>query len=284
MKTIALVTGLAVLFPAAVYAEATPETLTVVTLNLWHDQHDWPSRLAVILPVLRELRPDVICLQEVLQHAGLRNQAETLADSLGAVAYFASVDPVGAPKRYGNAILTRHPVLHTDGRNLEPLNDYRTAAHVRIDFAGRPIDVYDTHLHHTPEGGPIRATQVRDLLAFIDSTRAQGPLVLAGDFNAELDTPELRLLAPAFEDAYRVLHPSAGRDEARTYNPIFGTAPGSIDHVFVARSAGARLEPLRCDVIFRTPGPDSVWASDHFGLMARLGVGGRAKRAEREGH
>jgi endonuclease/exonuclease/phosphatase (EEP) superfamily protein YafD len=60
-------------------AVATTDTLTVVTLNLWHDQRDWPKRLSAILAEMRRIRPDVLCLQEVLQHPELRNQAETSA-------------------------------------------------------------------------------------------------------------------------------------------------------------------------------------------------------------
>jgi len=251
--------------------------LTVVTLNLWHDQHDWPKRLQVILGTLRELQPDVICLQEVLQHEHLRNQAETLADSLGYTAFFASVDGPERPKRYGNAILTRHRVLATSSRNLLPLDDYRVVAHVRIDVPGRPVDVYDTHLHHTPEGGAIRAAQIRDLLAFVDSTRGDGAVVLAGDFNAELDTPEMEAITRRYDDVFRSLHPDAPRAEAATYNPFFGIAPGAIDHVFVPRDSRRRLAPRRCEILFRSVGPDSVWASDHFGVAAWLGAdrGGR---------
>jgi endonuclease/exonuclease/phosphatase family metal-dependent hydrolase len=178
-------------------------------------------------------------------------------------------------KRYGNAILTRHPVLRTGGKNLAPLDDYRTVAHVRIDYRGRVVDVYDTHLHHTPQGGSIRARQIRDLLAFIDSTRADGAVVLAGDFNAELGTREMRLLATGFVDAFRSLHPSATRAQAATFNPNMGGDPGAIDHIFVSKVARTRMRPLACDVIFRSPGPDGVWASDHFGVVARLGMDGR---------
>jgi endonuclease/exonuclease/phosphatase family metal-dependent hydrolase len=235
--------------------------------------------LSVILAEMRALHPDVLCLQEVLQHGSLRNQAETLADSLGYHMHFTSVDSVHRVKRYGNAILTRHRVLHAGGKNLDPPNDYRTVAHLRIDWLGHVVDVYDTHLHHTPEGSSIRATQIRDLLAFIDSTRGDGAVVLGGDFNAELETPELRLLARDFVDVFRAVHPSATRSEAVTFNAIFGVDPGSIDHVFVSKSARVRLAPRACDILFRNVGPDSVWASDHFGVVARLeGAGGRAQR------
>jgi endonuclease/exonuclease/phosphatase family metal-dependent hydrolase len=253
----------------------TADTLTVVTLNLWHDQHDWPSRLRVILTEMRRVRPDVLCLQEVLQNPNLRNQAETLADSLGCHMRFASVDGPERPKRYGNAVLTPHRVLASGERNLDPVDDYRAVAHLRFAWRGREVDAYSTHLHHTPLGGAIRTKQIRHLLAWVDSTRGTGPLVLAGDFNAELGTPEMDLVTARHADAFRVAHPNAGRAEAVTFNSRFGVDPGAIDHIFVERKGASRLTPVECDVIFRSVGPDSVWASDHFGVVARLRSEGR---------
>jgi len=249
------------------------DTLTAVTLNLWHDAHDWPKRLPVILAGLRSVKPDVVCLQEVLQHEKLRNQAETLADSLGFHLRFASVDGPERPKRYGNAVLTPHNVLASGERNLDPADDYRAVAHLRFAWRGREIDAYSTHLHHTPQGGPIRTKQIRHLLAWVDSTKGKGPVVLAGDFNAELGTPEMDLVTSRYVSAFRSVHPGARRAEAVTFNSRFGADPGQIDHVFVpARGAGA-MTPIASEVMFRSVGPDSVWASDHFGVMARLRAG-----------
>lgn len=256
-------------FPTAATA-GSADTLTVVTLNLWHDQRDWPARLRVILGEMRRLRPDVLCLQEVLQHAGLRNQAETLADSLGCRMQFASVDGPASPKRYGNAVLTPHRVLAGGERNLAPADDYRAVAHLRFEWRGHEIDAYSTHLHHTPQGGAIRRTQVRHLLAYVDSTRGSGPAVLAGDFNAELGTPEMKPVTARYRSAFRDAHPRASRADAATYNPRFGVDPGAIDHIFVERRGARRLATLASEVIFRSVGPDSVWASDHFGVVARL--------------
>ena len=257
--------------PVAASARTT-DTVMVVTLNLWNDQHDWPKRLNVILAEMRRIQPDVLCLQEVLQNPNLRNQAETLGDSLGCHVQFATVDGPERPKRYGNAILTPHRVLVGESRNLAPTNDHRAVAHVRLEWHGRTIDAYSTHLHHTAEGALIRAMQIRHLLAYVDSTRGDGPTVIAGDFNCELGSPEMNLVTTRHLDVFHAAHPKASRTEAATYNERFGVDPGAIDHIFVERKAVSRLTPLACDVIFRTVGPDSVWASDHFGLVAKLGV------------
>jgi endonuclease/exonuclease/phosphatase family metal-dependent hydrolase len=68
------------------------------------------------------------------------------------------------------------------------------------------------------------------------------------------------------------VHPKATRDEAVTFNKRFGPDPGAIDHIFVERKARPKLQPIASEVIFRDVGPDSVWASDHFGVVAKLRV------------
>jgi len=249
-------------------AKSKVDTLTVVTLNLWHDQHDWPRRLNVIVAEMRRIRPDVVLLQEVLQNPSLPNQATTLGDSLGCHVQFASVDGPERPKRYGNAILTPHKVLRGEERNLEPTDDYRAVAHVRFDWHGRPVDAYATHLHHTAEGGAIRAKQIRHLLAYVDSTRGKGPVVLGGDFNCELGSPEMQQVTERYIDSFMTVHPKATRAEATTYNAFWGPDPGAIDHVFVEKKSP--LKPVSCEVIFKTPAADSVWASDHYGVVAKL--------------
>lgn len=62
-------------------------------------------RRAYIAKELKRLAPDVIGLQEVIERCGsVENQAAWLARKLGDDCTFASVDPVGAPKRDGNAL------------------------------------------------------------------------------------------------------------------------------------------------------------------------------------
>lgn len=238
--------------------------LSVVTLNLWHDQQDWPQRLEAIVAALQTLQPDVIALQEVLQHDSLPNQAMTLARRLGYDWYFTSVDSAQRVRRFGNAILTRHPVLVRDWVALEPLDDYRNAAYVRIAVAGREVDVYATHLHHTPEGDSIRAAQIAHLQRFIARTRGGGPLVVAGDFNAPVIAPSLQPLRASLTDVYGALHADA--DSVSTLVTALGHRPVRIDHVFVER---ASLEPVDARLILDEP-VDGRWPSDHVGVLVRL--------------
>lgn len=258
--------------PAPAASPVVPGTISVVSLNLWHDKADWPKRQALIVKTLHALQPDVIALQEVLQHEHLRNQALTLAATLGYRAFFVSVDAPGATRRYGNAILTRHAVLSEDWKALPPVDDYRTVAHVRIAIGAHTLDVYATHLYYQPEGGAIRAVQINDLLAYMRATTAGGPSIVVGDFNAPADSPEFEPLRARYLDAYDTLHNGATQDAPAhsTLNLAFHP-PLRIDHVlFDADTLGA-VEARR---LFDMQDADGTWASDHFGVLATLRFAG----------
>ena len=236
--------------------------LRLATFNIWHDAGHWAARRPLLIEALRGADADVIALQEVLEDAakGLPNQAETIAGALGGYSvHFVSTSPEGAPRRYGNAILSRLPVLAEDRRKLEPLKDYRTALRIRIEADGRPVDMVVTHLAWQPDAGPVRARQVADLTTWLPEDGT--PLVLMGDFNAELSDPGLAALTSGrFEAA-----PAPGA-AATTLNPAKGHAPRVIDHIFAERRWFA-IEDAR--VIGERPA-NGEYASDHFGVAATL--------------
>jgi endonuclease/exonuclease/phosphatase family metal-dependent hydrolase len=244
-------------------------TLTVVTLNLWHDKQDWPHRQDLIVAELAVLKPDVIVLQEVLQDVALPNQAGTLAQRLGYEYRFFSADPPAQARRYGNAILTRTPVEQTRETKLQPLDDYRNAGWVRTTIAEKPVNLYATHLHHMPEGGAIRARQVASLQAFMRSTQDDVPVVIAGDFNTPATTPELQPLLQFFADAYADAHPDLDVETAAhtTLNAHLGHPATRIDHVLVQRDA---FRVVDARIILNQRDATGAWPSDHYGVWVKL--------------
>ena len=267
MRRVLLLLG--ALAAAAPRPAAGQDTLTVVTLNLWHDQRDWPARLAWMTEELTALRPDVVFLQEVLQHETLPNQAETLAGALGLPhVVFASVDSAGRARRYGNAILSRLPFVESGERRLPPMDAYRIAAWARIEVGGRPVRLYATHLHNPEdvEGAGARAMELIHLLDLMEATRGDGaPFVLGGDFNARPGWPEMRLLA-SFRDVFAHLHPGA---EGATWGPAYnGLAGRRIDYLFDA--GDARLVPVAAGVALDRPDAAGRFPSDHFAVFARF--------------
>jgi endonuclease/exonuclease/phosphatase family metal-dependent hydrolase len=137
-----------------------------------------PARIAA---VLREIDADVIGLQEVDARDGdpTSMQMQYLAATLGhhAIAGPTLLRPTG---HYGNALLTRRPVL--DVRHID-LTVYRreprAALDVDLDIDGVTVRVVVTHLGLLPGE---RRTQVRRLLDLLGESRA-GTVVLCGDIN-----------------------------------------------------------------------------------------------------
>ncbi len=250
-------------------ASASDRQMTLVSLNLHHDRDDWPSRRRHIAGELKRLRPDVIALQEVIERDGVPNQAAWLAAALGYDYEFASVDPIGAAKRYGNALLTRRPVLARHQRLLQPLDDFRIAAHVRIDVQGQPVNVYVTHLNERVDasGTRIRTRQVADLLRFIAVTDDEQPVVIAGDFNSAADAIDLGALRKGYGDSYGSVHSDPDGVVVSTLNMEIYPKPRRIDHVFFQQQ---RVLAREARLLFDTPYAAGRWASDHYGVWTRL--------------
>ncbi|WP_164740066.1 endonuclease/exonuclease/phosphatase family protein [Xanthomonas sp. BRIP62418] len=257
---------------------AVQREMTLVTLNLHHDREDWPARRAHIAKELRQLAPDVIALQEVIERRGsVENQAAWLARKLGYAYSFVSVDPVDAPKRYGNALLSRRKVLARHQRLLQPLDDYRVAAHLQVDIDGQPINVYVTHLNERADarGTATRTRQVADLLDFISSTSNQAPVVIAGDFNTAADALDLEALRKGYGDSYGSVHRNSDATVSTLNLHVFDK-PARIDHVFFQQK---RLLAREARILFDTPYAEGRWASDHYGVWVRLQLAPQAQPA-----
>ena len=150
---------------------------------------------------------------------------------------------------------------------LAPRHDYRVAGWVRTEVGGRPVNVYVVHLN-VGDDGAVRAQQVRDLEAFVEATRAGAPVLVGGDFNTTADAPELAPLRRAHDDTYAQAHAGGdlGGPQHVTLNPLYNP-PARIDLVFAQRGA---FTVEAAERILDQPAADGTWASDHYGLHARL--------------
>ncbi|MFP5370348.1 MAG: endonuclease/exonuclease/phosphatase family protein, partial [Actinomycetes bacterium] len=147
-----------------------PIPVRLVTFNIHHgvgedERHDLP-RLAKLL---HSVDADVICLQEVDRHYGERSedvdQALLLSRALDMqLAWGPAIDeprPDGTPSQYGNALLSRLPVLVSDVHRLPGGGEPRSALRTMLELDGGTLWVTATHL--TTRSAPERAEQVRAL-------------------------------------------------------------------------------------------------------------------------
>ncbi len=262
----------------------------VLTWNIWWHFGPWAARQPAIVETLRRTAPDIACLQEVWERDDGANQAADLAATLGySFAYASGVSFEFGSERVGNAILSRWPITGNETRSLpapEGLDEMRVALRADVDGPRGPIEVFTTHLNWRMDQSHVRTRQVRALCEFVAETRSRRafPPVVGGDFNAEPDSDEIRMMTGmtavpvpklVFIDAWRACGDGepAGATFAPTANPfaaldlepdrridyLFGgfPRPSGAGHVVGVRRIGT--EPV-----------DGIMPSDHFGVCAEL--------------
>jgi endonuclease/exonuclease/phosphatase family metal-dependent hydrolase len=178
--------------------------------------------------------------------------------------------------QHGNAILSRRPLYHGRfidlfrpvgdplGRDLYGTDEGRSGLLAAVLVGGRRVWIASVHLARIPA---IGTCQLRDLLAEVSDAR---PLLLAGDFNLQVDTEVAQPRCDGLPS--RPLDQLAGAGLVRGL-PGAPTYPAhapveTIDHLFASPPAGVvGVRPVNnC--------ARGMCSSDHRPLVARLRLPG----------
>jgi endonuclease/exonuclease/phosphatase family metal-dependent hydrolase len=265
--------------------------LRVLTWNLWWRFGPWEARRPAIAATLARLDADVICLQEVWDD-GTTCFAAELAEGLGYHhAYGARLDIDGVA--FGNAVLSRWPITDHEVLALpaDPeVEELRTCVRADIDGPRGPLQVFSTHLNWRFDQSGTRQDQVRSICSFVEAARPEGgrsyPPILCGDFNADPDSDEIRMLngraaTPipklVFHDAWEVAGaPSASSDDGSTWsnrNPYAALdlePDRRIDYVFVGWPKAGGAGHVTATTVEGLDPVDGVVPSDHLAVVAEL--------------
>jgi endonuclease/exonuclease/phosphatase family metal-dependent hydrolase len=177
-----------------------PRTLRVLTYNIHHgeamdEQFDY-KRLA---KVINDLSPDIVALQEV-DEGSERASGVDQAARLGKLCKMHHAFGQAMPHqggRYGEAILSRFPILKTIVHPLPYWGDRepRAALEAWIKPEGiGPLRFVGTHLCHQDD--EVR-TQQTTRLAQLFGAEDGSPAILAGDFNARPGSEPMNVLLDA---------------------------------------------------------------------------------------
>jgi endonuclease/exonuclease/phosphatase family metal-dependent hydrolase len=150
-----------------------------IHIGVGRDGHFHPERVAA---VIRELDGDVIALQEVQLGAGTFDMLAHLAEVTGYAALAGPTLTHPTHGHYGNAVLSRLPVLRWRCLDLSvPGHEPRGALDATVD-CGQDVSLrlIATHLGLRP---PERRDQVQRLLREVNADVHRGPTVLLGDLN-----------------------------------------------------------------------------------------------------
>jgi endonuclease/exonuclease/phosphatase family metal-dependent hydrolase len=199
-------------------------------------QHD-PDRVA---SVVGELDADIVALQEFTYAASVAIETREPVELVALDGYECALGPTRqiATRCFGNALLTRHPIvevhrldLSTNGR--EP----RGALAATVDVGGTPVHVLATHL-----GLRVRERrfQVQQLLAYLDSV-SHSRVVVLGDIN---DWVPLRSVARVLDRRLGTAPRLRSFPSSRpmlSLDRIWVHPAAALTGTFVHRSALARL-------------------------------------------
>jgi endonuclease/exonuclease/phosphatase family metal-dependent hydrolase len=234
--------------------------LTLVSYNIHSGiGTDGQFDLRRVGEVLREVDADIIAMQEVGDFRGItprEDQPEHLAEMLGMHMAFGP-NVVLNGRRYGNAILTRLPILKSKNYDLSVgRREPRGALRCDLDLGGgKQLHVFCLHLGLSI--GERRRQEALLLSADIlrDAAR-RDPLVVCGDFNYWGNGAVPSLVRQAIHDAALELG-----TPARTYPTRLPMM--RLDRIYV--DAGVRpvsIHPHRTEL--------SKVASDHLPLVLRF--------------
>jgi endonuclease/exonuclease/phosphatase family metal-dependent hydrolase len=260
-------------------------SIRVATWNVWWRFGPWEKRQAAIESTLRELNADVICLQEVWAAESGQDQVSELAEKLG-YAYTRTPAPFWEGMSFGNAVLSRWPILDANSR---PLHDedgkptHRTALHASLDAPFGACNVISTHIEFRFDRTATRLAQLNDLAEFVATIRGNPdesfPVIVAGDMNSLPDGDEMRRLLGrsiphvpglVFHDCWEIAGDGTPGYTWSKDNPHLGdsTWPNRrLDYVLVSWPRPKTMgRPLRCELFGHKP-VDGVVPSDHYGVV-----------------
>ncbi len=267
--------------------------LRVATLNLFGRQAGWDARRTVLINGFRELRPDIIAFQEAV----VSDDYDQVVDVLGED-YFIVHHGGRSEDGTGTSLASRWPPgsvreldLHVTSRVDLSTRWIGKVVVVEI-LRGSPMGPL-LFAHHKPSWQwgyeHERELQAAAAARFIEETLDKRHLhvVLAGDFDATPDSASVRFwmgkqsldgVSVCYQDAWGSLHPEQPGLTFTPRNPLVvdGEMPldsgRRIDYIFVrCGTHGPTLATRRCERCFDQP-VDGVWASDHFGVVADLGL------------
>jgi endonuclease/exonuclease/phosphatase family metal-dependent hydrolase len=229
-----------------------------MTYNIHHGEGlDGRVDLLRIAQLIRAEGADLVALQEVdkgVARTARRDFPAELAALTGLTCVFSNNFPYQGGE-YGNAVLTRFPVVRWTNRHYQMLRpgEQRGILQLVLNVHGREVVLLNTHIDYRPDDVErwANVSEIEELAR----QYARRPIILCGDFN---DTPTSRVcrrLAETFDDCW----PLAGRGDGFT---IPAADPRRrIDYVWISRDK--TLRPLRAWV----PASD---ASDHRPVVVEL--------------
>ena len=240
--------------------ESTYVDLTVVTYNIHHGEGVDELYSAIrIARTLEQYKPDLVALQEVDMGTNRTEgdlQVNIIANHLGMFYVFGkTIDYIGG--EYGNAILSKYPIISTQNSDISPgiTSERRGLLRATIDIGFRTLKFYSTHFGIMDEEQSYHSKRLGKVFKLSMNNE---PVIFCGDLNAEPYSVQLTLLMNQFIDLG-----TRFRNTFNTYPTPLMTR--RIDYILINK----QVEPFYYSVPVDTL---SAVASDHLPVVAKVRI------------
>jgi endonuclease/exonuclease/phosphatase family metal-dependent hydrolase len=255
----------------------------VLSWNIWWKFEDYLNRQTLIFNELTKAKPDILCLQEVWEDKD-GSQAKKIADLFGYdYCYTKSFD--FDEVSFGNAIISKYPINNYSSYLIpteKEFNENRTLLHAEVMYENNKMNIFCTHLNYKYDQSDIRKKQVTYILEHMSKLdKTEFPSILCGDFNADPNSDEIRLILglsspinrTVLRDSWQLVNPdNHGYTWSNENNFARKTLEPNrrIDYIFVGAPGKNGLgHPLESCLIGNVE-KDGLYPSDHFGIMTHF--------------
>ncbi|HLE52992.1 MAG TPA: endonuclease/exonuclease/phosphatase family protein [Anaerolineales bacterium] len=260
----------------SVRATRRPGPLRVMSFNVLHGFPNFENlgeRLELAAAEILRQDADLVLLQEVPWTRQVRDGAKFLAERVGFNYLYlrAQGNHWAILFEDGVAVLSRFPLKEPAVVELKPREMFfepRVALSAVAETPWGDLPLFVTHLASSDD--QINRGQVVALREFVAS-RTDGLGIVAGDFNATPDTPQIESLTEGWIDTYHTANP---QDMGLTcciddlHAPPGEPLEERIDYIFLVPGRGVQV--ISAQLILDQPSPFAdgwLWASDHVGLL-----------------
>ena len=178
------------------FPESTYVDLTVVTYNINHGRGvDALYSSIRIARTLEQYKPDLIALQEVDMGTNRVNQdlqAEVIAKHLGMFYVFGkTINQIGG--EYGNAILSKYPIISSQNSDISPNNtsERRRLLRATVDLGFRTLKFYSTKFGVMDEEQKYHSQRIGKVFRRMEPSE---PVIFCGDLGVKPYSPLLTSL------------------------------------------------------------------------------------------
>lgn len=238
-----------------------------VTYNIHSGKNRSGERsIDAIAQLLEQEQADFIALQEVDRRrlsSGVEDQISVIANRLGMNYTFSPALRNGLSE-YGNAILSRYPILSSGTLDLEGGKEHRILLWAKV-YTERG-SLYLTSVHLDTDRAS-RSTHFAKIQTFVDTKLNDAPVLLMGDLNTLYDNSYLIQLEYGLTGKYRdyeyptFYHEKAGRSIQIDY--IFGRDIIENEYYTISSNASDHIPLVLLFDIGKLPYMDSFFKETH---------------------